>query len=62
MGRHIVCLSVCLSRFRVPSLSFDPLVGLTAQISSMMSRCALQMSEQVQFKVKVIVQGKPLYD
>jgi len=42
-------LSVCPSRFRVCSVSFEPLVALTnnsAQMSSMMSRCAVCMFDQ----------------
>ena len=65
MGRHIVfssvvCLSVrlsvCLSRFHVRSISFEPLVGFTnnfAQMSSMMRQCAVPMFDQGWFKVKV---------
>ena len=65
MGRHIVFISVvcpsvrssvCLSHFRVRSLSFVPLVGFTnnfAQMSSMMRRCAVPMFDQDRFKVKV---------
>ena len=67
MGRHIVfssvvCLSlrpsVCPSRFRVRSISFEPLVGFTnnfAQMSSMMRRCAMLMFDQGWFKVKVTI-------
>jgi len=45
--------------FRVRSISFEPLVGLTnntAQMSSMMSSCAVRMFDYGLFKVKVIVQ------
>ena len=47
--------SVCRSRFRVRSISFEPLVGFTnnfAQMSSMMRRCAVPMFDQGRFKVK----------
>jgi len=46
------CMTVC----RVPSISFEPLVGFTnhfAQMSSMMRQCAVPMFEQGRFKVKV---------
>ena len=52
-----VCLSVCPSRLCVSSIYFAPLVGLTnysAQMSNMMSRCAVHMFDQGLFKVKVI--------
>jgi len=42
--------------FRVCSISFEPLVGFTnnfVQMSDMMRRCAGQMFDQGQFKVKV---------
>ena len=67
MGRHIVfssvvclsvCLSVCPSRFRVRSISFEPLVGFTnnlAQMSSMIRQCAVPMFDQGRFKVKVTI-------
>jgi len=44
--------------FRVRSVSFEPLVGLTnycAQMSGMMGRCAVPMFDQGRFKVKVTV-------
>ena len=44
-----VCPSVCPSRFRVRSISFEPLVGFTnnfAQMLSMMRRCAVPMFDQ----------------
>ena len=67
MGRDIgfssvVCLSVrlsvCPSRFRVRSISFEPLVGFTISFShilSMMRRCAVPMFDQGRFKVKVTI-------
>jgi len=53
-----VCPSVCLSRFRVRSISFETLVGFTnnfAQMSSMMRQCAVPMFDQGRFKVKVTI-------
>jgi len=54
-----VCPSVCtLARFRVRSISFEPLVGFTnnfAQMSKMMRQCAVLMFDQGPFKVKVTI-------
>jgi len=53
-----VCPSVCPSRFRVLSISFEPLVGYTnnfAQMSSMMRRRAVPMFDQGRFKVKITI-------
>ena len=63
MERHMlfssaVCPSVCMSSFRVRSISLKPMVGFTnnlAQMSSMMSRCAVSMFDQGRFKVKVTI-------
>ena len=51
-------LSVCMSGFRVRSISFEPRVGSTnnfAQMSSMMRRCAVPTFDQGRFKVKVTI-------
>ena len=53
---HVALLSVCLSRIPVRSISFEPLVEFTnnsAQMLSMMRRCAVPMFDQGHFKVKV---------
>jgi len=58
-------LPVCPSRFRVRSLSFQPLVGFKnyfAQMSSMMRRCAVPMFDHDRFKVKVTIKDYILYD
>ena len=58
--RPSVRLFVCPSRFRVHSISVETLVGFSnnfAQMSSIMSQCAVRMFDQGRFKVKVIVQG-----
>jgi len=50
--------SVCLTVFRVRSISFEPLVGFTnnfALMTSMMRRCAVPMFDQGWFKVKVTI-------
>jgi len=55
----------CMPLFRVRSISFEPLLGFSnnsAQMSSMMRQCAVRLFHQGRFKVKVIVQGKTLYD
>ena len=56
----VVCLSVCLSvgpsRFRIRSISFEPLVGFTNNLPEMlaiMRQCAVPMFYQGRFKVKV---------
>ena len=54
--RLSVCLSVCPSRFCARSISFETLVLYTnyyAQMSSMMSRCAVRRFDRGRFKVKV---------
>ena len=54
--RLSICLSVCPSRLRVRSISFEPLVGFTnnfAKMSSMMRRCAVPRFDQGRFKVKI---------
>ena len=71
MGINIVLVSLSVrpsvrlsSRCSVRSIFFEPLVGFTnnsAQMSSMMSRCALRMFDKGRFKVKVKVQGKTLH-
>ena len=70
MERHIVlssviCPFVCLFvTLSCCSISFEPLVGFTnnsAQISSMMSGCAVHMFNQGHFKIMFIVQGHTLY-
>jgi len=56
--RLSVCIFVCPSRFRVCSISFEPLVGFTnnfAQMSSMMRQCAVPLFDQGRLKVKVTV-------
>jgi len=55
----------CMTVYRVRSISFEPLVGFSnnsAQMSCMMSRCAVPLFDQGRFKVNVIVQRLTLYD
>ena len=49
-------ISLFMIVFRVRSISFEALVGFSnnsAQMSSMMKQCAVQMFHQGRFKVKV---------
>ena len=47
-----VCPSVCPSHFRVRSISFELFTNNSAQMSIMMSRCAVRMFDQGRVKVK----------
>jgi len=67
MGRHIVlgplsvCPSVCTWRFRVRSISFEPLAGFInhfAQMSSMMRRWAVPMFIKVVSRLRSRSQSK----
>jgi len=63
MSPPILFLARSVRQFCVRLISFEPLVGFTnisAQMSSMMSQCAVLMFDQG--RVKVIVQGLTWYD
>jgi len=60
----IVHVKRCITAFRFRSISFEPVMECcnnSAQMSSMMRRCAVRMFHQGRFKVKVIVQSLTLY-